>query len=178
MNQKQKGFSLIEVTLALGVIGFALIAILGLVPVALKTSKEATNDTRMSLIAMDVYSRTRASIPLGDDTTKPNNPAAFATYKNNQGKDNALTKYYYYDREGLYLDQDGIDGDGNANYLANYYRAQVDLGRLGSYPPGTDKDYLLGVTIRLGAPAKLEKNGALASISTAVEVYTFYLTRP
>lgn len=39
----QRGFSLIEVVLALGVVSFALVAIVGLLPVALSTQRDAVN---------------------------------------------------------------------------------------------------------------------------------------
>ena len=41
-----RGFSLVEVVLALGVVGFALVAILGVFPVGLTTQHSAQDDTR------------------------------------------------------------------------------------------------------------------------------------
>jgi len=48
------GFSLIEVTLALGVIAFALVAIMGLFPVAMKSATDSQRETRATFIAQGV----------------------------------------------------------------------------------------------------------------------------
>jgi uncharacterized protein (TIGR02598 family) len=53
---RHKGFSLIEVVLALGIVGFSLIGILGLFPVALNTAKDSQNETRVAFIAQSIYS--------------------------------------------------------------------------------------------------------------------------
>ena len=53
-----RGFSLVEVTLALGVAGFALIAVLGLLPIGLQTNRTATEHTAapkiLSAVAADL----------------------------------------------------------------------------------------------------------------------------
>ncbi len=57
MNQTSQtvwGFSLVEVVLALGVIAFAIVAILGIVPIGLRTSHDAQDDTRAAQIAQAV----------------------------------------------------------------------------------------------------------------------------
>jgi uncharacterized protein (TIGR02598 family) len=43
-------FSLIEVTLALGLFSFAVLGLVGMIPIALKTHREAKNDTVLSQI--------------------------------------------------------------------------------------------------------------------------------
>jgi len=62
---KKNGFSIVEVVLALGVITFALVAILALLPLALQTSNDSVNDTRTSLIAQDALLRLK-KISLSD----------------------------------------------------------------------------------------------------------------
>lgn len=52
----RSGFSLVEVVLALGVISFAIVAILGVVPVGLSTGHSAQNETRAAQIAQDILS--------------------------------------------------------------------------------------------------------------------------
>ena len=44
-NSRTGAFSLVEVTLALGVAAFCLIAVFGLVPVGLQTNRNATSQT-------------------------------------------------------------------------------------------------------------------------------------
>lgn len=50
------GFSLVEVVLALGVVTFAIVAILGMVPTGLSTSHGAQDETRAAQIAQAVLS--------------------------------------------------------------------------------------------------------------------------
>lgn len=47
----QHAFSLVEIALALGVMGFALVAILGMVPVAVESARESREETRATFIA-------------------------------------------------------------------------------------------------------------------------------
>lgn len=55
-------FSLIEVVLALGIISFALVGIMGLFPVAMKSAQESQRETRATFIAQQVFG------DLGSDT--------------------------------------------------------------------------------------------------------------
>ena len=50
-------FSLIEVVLALGIVSFALVAILGLLSVGLDSSRESIDDTAVTLLGQDAYNR-------------------------------------------------------------------------------------------------------------------------
>jgi hypothetical protein len=56
-------FSLIEVTLALGIAAFCLIAVFGLVPVGVQTNRNATSQTAATNILSNVVSDLRASPP-------------------------------------------------------------------------------------------------------------------
>lgn len=55
------GFSLVEVTLALGIAGFSLIAVFGLIPVAALTNRNATSQTAAANIMSAVVSDLRAT---------------------------------------------------------------------------------------------------------------------
>ena len=59
----QAAFSLVEVTLALGVAAFCLIAVVGLVPVGVQTNRNATSQTAATNILSGVVSDLRASPP-------------------------------------------------------------------------------------------------------------------
>lgn len=48
-------FSLVEVVLALGVFGFAIVAILGVIPTGLQTSRGAQDETRAAQIAQSIF---------------------------------------------------------------------------------------------------------------------------
>lgn len=71
MILRRLGFTLVEVVIALGVISFALVAILGLFPVAMDAAKSSRNETRAAAIAQYIFEQLntqqpdRASLPLG-----------------------------------------------------------------------------------------------------------------
>src|SRR5436853_4832798 len=78
-------FSLVEVTLALGVAGFCFIAILGLLPVGVQTNQRAISQTAATNILSSVVSDLRATpkaaaastqygIPIPSDPTSPPDP--------------------------------------------------------------------------------------------------------
>src|SRR5215813_10853354 len=73
------GFSLVELTLALGVAAFCLIAVFGLVPVGVQTNRNATSQTAATNILSSVVSDIRAS---------PKNINGTAKYKIRRGKGN------------------------------------------------------------------------------------------
>jgi uncharacterized protein (TIGR02598 family) len=58
------GFSLVEVTLALGVAAFALIAILGILPVASKTQQASVGQTKANAIISYIVDELRADVRL------------------------------------------------------------------------------------------------------------------
>ena len=67
MNQSLPGtcaFSLVEVTLALGVGAFCLIAVLGLLPTSLKTQQASIQQTTANQIISTIFSSLRADIRL------------------------------------------------------------------------------------------------------------------
>jgi type II secretory pathway pseudopilin PulG len=57
-------FSLVEVTLALGVAGFCLIAVFGLLPVGLKTQQAGVEQTKANAIISQITADLRAAIRL------------------------------------------------------------------------------------------------------------------
>ena len=59
----RKGFSLVEVVLALGVVSFAIIAILGILPVGLNTGHSAQDETRAAQIAEDILASLAGQAP-------------------------------------------------------------------------------------------------------------------
>ena len=67
MKRSKLAFSLVEVTLALGIAAFCLIAIFGLLPVGMQTNRNATSQTAATNILSSVVSDIRAS-PKGSST--------------------------------------------------------------------------------------------------------------
>lgn len=52
----QRGFSLIEVVIALGIVSFAVVGIVGMMPIALKSGQESMRETDATLIAQRLFS--------------------------------------------------------------------------------------------------------------------------
>lgn len=60
MAGRNGGFSLVEVVLALGIVAFALVSILGLFPVALGAAKESATETHSAMIAQLIAGQIRS----------------------------------------------------------------------------------------------------------------------
>ncbi len=63
VNPVRTAFSLIEIVLALGIISFALVGIMGLLPVAMKSAQESQRETRAAQIAQQIFSDLHAMSP-------------------------------------------------------------------------------------------------------------------
>lgn len=92
--RSQPGFSLVEVTLALGVAAFCLLAVFGLLPIGLKTQQTAIEQTAatriVSAVASDLRTTTRTA------TTSP--LFAITIPANTASSESTL----YFDTEGRY----------------------------------------------------------------------------
>jgi uncharacterized protein (TIGR02598 family) len=60
-NLRRSGFSLVEVTLALGVAGFCLLALMALLPIGVKTNQTAFSQTAAATILSDIVADMRAA---------------------------------------------------------------------------------------------------------------------
>jgi uncharacterized protein (TIGR02598 family) len=69
-------FSLVEVTLALGVAAFCLIAMIGMLPIGLKTQQAAVQQTTANQIVSQIFSDLRADVRL---------PPGLASHENGSG---------------------------------------------------------------------------------------------
>jgi type II secretory pathway pseudopilin PulG len=59
-SSSKAGFSLVEVVVAIGVISFALVAIIGVLPIGLASGRQATQETRANHLAEQIFSTLRA----------------------------------------------------------------------------------------------------------------------
>jgi type II secretory pathway pseudopilin PulG len=70
-------FSLVEVALSLAIISFAIVAIMGLFPVAMQTARESNRETRAALIARRIVDElqslpgTNTALVRGPSVTNP-----------------------------------------------------------------------------------------------------------
>ena len=141
----ERAFSLIEVALSLGVVAFAFMAILGLIPVGLAASRSSIDYTRGSLMARDAINRVRP-ILTGSTATSP--------------------QAWYYDREARYLDQTGTNS-------ATLYRASVAWGPLQAYPANVSAAQLSAGVVSIGWPVNTTTGSAVGN--PARLTYPFYL---
>jgi uncharacterized protein (TIGR02598 family) len=87
LSFKLAGFSLVEVVVALGIVSFAVIAILGLIPSGLNTLKDSTGETVRAQIVRSIaasaltanFSSLNASVSFDNDG-QPLLPTDIATY--------------------------------------------------------------------------------------------------
>ena len=107
----QAAFSLVELTLALGIAAFCLIAVFGLVPVGVQTNRNATSQTTATNVLSSVVSDIRAS-PKGTGNT--------AKYKVRRGKGNTTTVCF--DGQGQ---PDGAGQIGNVSCRAGNWRYRL-----------------------------------------------------
>jgi uncharacterized protein (TIGR02598 family) len=189
-KRRINAFSLIEVTLAIGVIAFALVAILGLLPVGMRSGREAMDATRTSLIAQDVVTRLRASLQSNDSSSQ----FYFAPYAT------GTASFFFYTSEGTRTSDGSRTGellkvqapsDQPKFYVAvgtktDFYRAKVVVNSLDqtanfpSYDPrkvsGSSIPNLLCATIEIGWPVNKSDGSILVAANKAT--YTVYLRKP
>ena len=128
----ERAFTLVEVTLAIGIVAFALLAVLGLVPVALQAAKDAADDTKTSLIAQDVGNRLRAipnlQVPAVSGTT------------------------WYYDTDGRWINP--TNQSPQTTYSRAFYRVQASYGPMApaNLPPLTSGTLFVGAKADIGWP--------------------------
>lgn len=134
------GFSLVEVVLALGIIAFGILAIIGVLPVALSTGRDAQNETRAAQIAQDIIT----SVVSQAQTRFPN--ASILQPSSNFGYDVDLSKPFTYQTLGS--DNDGnLVAYGSPTDAASFpYRIHV---RIDPDPPGYDPGTASKVTVRV-----------------------------
>ena len=153
--QKRAAFSLVEVTLAIGIIAFALIAILGLIPVGLKSGGEAIDATRTSLAAKDAQNRVKSSVT----------SATFA------GTADIALPAWFYDREGVFVDT-AVNGFGNVVYRAD---ATIKGSWGANAPPNVDANVMRPVTLQLRWPVKPSDGSPLGNNNVS---FAFYVRKP
>jgi uncharacterized protein (TIGR02598 family) len=99
VKTRRFGFSLVEVVLALGVVSFAIVAILGIIPTGLQTSHSSQDETRAAQIAQTILSSmasqaqtqfSSVKLQTNDSSTIPafdlTSTASVTVYANNDAK--------------------------------------------------------------------------------------------
>ena len=109
-------FSLVEVTLALGIAAFCLIAVFGLMPVGVRTNRNATSQTAATNILSSVVSDIRASSP---------GQLPSARYHINRAKLSRTTVCF--DGQGQFLTSPTQGGTCPPPGQPSYYRFRLDV---------------------------------------------------
>src|SRR5881628_1534763 len=91
------GFSLVELTLALGLAGFCLIAVFGLMPVGVQTNRNATSQTAATNIMAAVVADLRATPKVNPTSTQFS-----MTYGTNRCADGCSQPPLYFDSTGQF----------------------------------------------------------------------------
>jgi len=94
------GFSLVEIVLALSVIAFALVGIMGLFPVAMKSAQESQRETRATLIARQIFSDLRVLSGTNRLLVRGPSVTDSAWVSTNFSLANNTTAYLAFDSEG------------------------------------------------------------------------------
>lgn len=102
---RRAGFSLIEIMLAMGVISIAMVGLMGLVPLGLKTFKESVHVTVQSQILQTLISE-----------------AQLQDWSGNPAKFEPIAPTRYFDGQGKEL-----EGEVGAQYKLTYTQEQVTL---------------------------------------------------
>ncbi len=165
---KVAAFSLVEVTLALGVAAFALLAILGMLPTSLKTQQASIQQTTANEIISQIFSDLRADVrlPPGQaskvcpDPPDPNQPCQWSNL-HGHWRDRALPDTLYFTNEAK---QTGtINGSPPADAV---FRSKITY-RL----PPTDTTSLADITVSWPAQVDPDQGGVPAgSVTTLIAV--------
>jgi uncharacterized protein (TIGR02598 family) len=148
LMRKVGGFSVAEVTIAIGVIAFALLAIFALIPVGLNSSRDAIDDTSATLLLQDLQNRIRSEVATnvtavawttgGYETfqlrwNQQILPPAGLSYSNianvsattYTGSPPPSTAVAYYDRIGLFVKQAAQSSPDVIDPTRNFVRADI-----------------------------------------------------
>jgi len=160
-------FSLVEVVLAIGVISFAIVAILGLMPVGLSTSHSAQDETRTPQIAQSILSSfagqaqsqfTAVALPLPSPSSVPSLDLSMS---NSSVTNPALFLY--------------ADNYGNLSTSATNAIYSISVGT-NNTPPGFNSNSANQVTIRVVSPP-LPNQTAIPTPTQTVRDYTRIISK-
>jgi type II secretory pathway pseudopilin PulG len=101
MKSSHSGFSLIEVALALGVISFAILGIMGLFPVAMKSAQESREQTQSAFIVQQILGQLRSGVATNTVFPITSNPASGSNLSVNLAAQG--TKYAVLDSDGQFI---------------------------------------------------------------------------
>ena len=99
-KSRRSGFSLVEIVISMAIIATGMIAIIGLIPVGLQASRDATVRTITAIILENVHDQLKGKILYQDEIEDPSE-----TIEDNP---------FFYDNQGLFL---AIPGEGEIDEI-------------------------------------------------------------
>jgi len=142
------GFSLVEVTLALGVMAFALVGIMAMFPMAMQAARESQQETRATFIAQAIFSDLSAGTNAAGRILATGTNFSSAQDRTNINLATPQKILIGYDEDGLPVGTDSASGFSNS--IANprwVYATQVSISTNGLI------DGLSRVEVEVTAPA-------------------------
>ena len=132
-SSHQDGFSLIEVTLAIGVAAFCLVAVLGLMPVGMKNQQSAIAETQANTIISQITGKLRAAVRVPPGHSDQSD-SKWLLHPHNGGAWDATPDILYFNIQG--------NSEGSSLTAASVYRATIQY----IFPP-TDTTSLADITV-------------------------------
>ena len=143
IQKDSTAFSLVEVVIALGIISFAVIAIVGMLPVALKSSQDSMRETDATLIAQRIFSELKTGTSGNRSVTT--GPDGISTHNINLAANS--TNYLAFTQDGTVQTHTNL-ANPTPSYdfyaqisistntgLTNLSRVQIDITSPPSAPP-------------------------------------------
>ena len=152
LQRKRAGFSLVEVTLALGVAGFCLLAVFALLPMGVQTNQAAFSQTAATTILSDVSADVRVAAQANSGSvTSP----MYGIVIPASGSTNTTPKTLYFDSQG---------GFSTAIQGASRYRLAV------TFPaPSSNAPYATCAYIKISWPAAVDATSSPANAAGLIE---------
>ncbi|MFL6515581.1 MAG: hypothetical protein ACJ8M1_11225 [Chthoniobacterales bacterium] len=169
-KRSSSAFTLAEVVVALGIVAFAIVAILGLMPVGLATGRSAQDESRAPQIAQDIINSIASQVQ--------------SRYPNVTIKQTATNFSYDIDlsqsttHKWMSADNDGtlaiVDPTRPAEEIRHPYQILISIT---PDPPGFDKGYASQVALRIVTPPSLNPDSTPAPNQTVrdfVRIFSKY----
>lgn len=132
-----RGFSLIEVVLAMGIAAIALVSILGMLPYAMESSQASADQTAIGTVLEEVHERIKGEV--SKVGVVPGSP-------------------YFYDPQGRFWEEGKGDRVAGAAGFDRFFRVDVELQELPSDGAFEHADDLLAAVVEISWPVDDEGN--------------------
>ena len=155
-SRSRAGFSLVEVALAIGIVAFAFVALLGLIPTGLNTFRQAIDKTNETAIVQDLNSMVQVT---------PWDKIDALDYKTSQ-------EIFYYNDEGRFVDSSVHSSAAGGALLQRLYGAKLIIEPLRRPDTAATHEEMAGARRVIVVIANVTQPPAKAALDTAVNADT------